>query len=108
MRHAALPMLALMLAAGLAACATPAPSGTSGPSAPADAGVTTPAPSSDTCGASMYAELIGKPIDGSGVPGPSRLVRHILPDTRVTMDYIGQRMNIEADAAGVIRKINCG
>jgi hypothetical protein len=101
MKYAAM----LMLVLGLGACATPAPSG---PSAPADAGATTPAPSADTCGASMYTELIGKPLDGSGVPGPSRLVRHILPNSQVTMDYIGQRMNIEANAQGVIQKINCG
>ena len=56
----------------------------------------------------MYGELIGKPIDGPGVPGESRLNRLIRPGTQVTMDYIAQRMNIEANAAGMIQKINCG
>ena len=53
-------------------------------------------------------DLIGKPLNGPGVPGPSRSVRHITPGTQVTADYIAQRMNIEADAAGMISKINCG
>ena len=67
-----------------------------------------PSAANDTCGASMYAELIGKSINGPGVPGPSRSVRHILPNMQVTMDYAAQRMNIEADGAGMIRKVNCG
>jgi hypothetical protein len=91
-------------AAMLAACAS-APSAPAVPDAP-DAAI--PSSANDTCGASMYAELIGKPIDGQGVPGESRLNRRILPGTQVTMDYIAQRMNMEADAAGMIRKINCG
>lgn len=56
----------------------------------------------------MYGALIGKLIDGPGVPGESRLNRLIRPGTQVTMDYVAQRMNIEANAAGVIQKINCG
>jgi hypothetical protein len=56
----------------------------------------------------MFAELIGKPIDGPGVPGESRLNRHIKPGTQVTMDYVAQRMNIEADAQGVIQRVTCG
>jgi hypothetical protein len=67
-----------------------------------------PTPSNDTCGASMYCELIGKLIDGPGVPGESRLNRLVRPGTQVTMDDIAQRMNIEANAAGAIQRINCG
>lgn len=94
----------LLLALAAAACAA-----TPTETAPAaDAGAVVPSPTTDTCGAGMFAALIGKPIDGGGVPGASRLVRHILPGTQVTMDYIAQRMNIEADAGGIIRKINCG
>ena len=91
-------------AAMLAACAS-APSTPPVPDAP-DAAI--PSSANDTCGASMYAELIGKPIEGKGVPGEGRLNRHIRPGTQVTMDYLAQRMNIEADGAGTIRKINCG
>ncbi len=92
------------VAAMLAACTSTAPA----PAVPDAPDAAIPSSANDTCGASMYAELIGKPIDGRGVPGESRLNRHIRPGTQVTMDYIAQRMNIEADAAGAIQKINCG
>jgi hypothetical protein len=93
----------LMFALAMAACTSaPAPAPVDKP----NDGL--PAAENDTCGAGMYANLIGKPIDGPGVPSSSRLYRHILPGTQVTMDYTAQRMNIEADAEGVIRKINCG
>lgn len=101
MKLAAPLMLAFVLAAACAS--TPAP-----PPAPDAPGASTPSAANDTCGASMYAELLGQPISGKGVPGASRLTRHILPGTQVTMDYVAQRMNIEADAGGIIRKINCG
>ena len=94
----------LMLALILAACTSAPPP----PATPDASGATLPSSANDTCGASMYAELLGQPINGKGVPGASRLTRHILPGTQVTMDYVAQRMNIEADAGGVIRKINCG
>ena len=94
----------LLLALSLAACSSPPPA----VETPADPNAALPGPSNDTCGASMYGELIGKPIDGPGVPGESRLNRLIRPGTQVTMDYIAQRMNIEANAAGMIAKINCG
>lgn len=91
------------MAIGMAACAAgPAPA----LDEPANAGL--PSASNDTCGATMFAELIGKPIDGPGVPSESRLNRHILPGTQVTMDYVAQRMNIEANAQGVIQRLNCG
>ncbi len=94
----------LTLAVLLAACtSTPPP-----PAVPDAPGATTPSAANDTCGASMYAALIGQPINGQGVPGESRLTRHILPGTQVTMDYVAQRMNIEANANGTITRINCG
>lgn len=96
---------AAILAGALLAACTSAPEPAPVPDAP-DA--TTPSAANDTCGASMYKELIGQPIDGPGVPGESRVVRHIMPDSQVTADYISQRMNIEAGEDGKIRKINCG
>lgn len=93
----------LTLAVLLAACTSAPP-----PAVPDAPGATTPSTANDTCGASMYAALIGQPISGKGVPGASRLTRHILPGTQVTMDYVAQRMNIEADASGTITRINCG
>ena len=88
----------------VSACtSTPAPPPT--PDAP-DAVL--PSAANDTCGAGLYKELIGQPINGPGVPGPSKLARHIVPGSQVTADYVAQRMNIEADIGGKIRKINCG
>jgi hypothetical protein len=92
------------VAAMLAACAA-TPLAPAVPDAP-DAAV--PSSPNDTCGASMYEELIGQSINGPGIPGPSNLVRHIVPGSQVTADYVAQRMNIEADIGGKIRKINCG
>lgn len=99
MKFAGSMLLVLMVTA----CAS-----TPAPDAPSDPDAAIPSSVNDTCGASMYSELIGKRIDGPGVPGESRLNRHIRPDSQVTADYIAQRMNIEADAQGVIQKINCG
>jgi hypothetical protein len=67
-----------------------------------------PSTANDTCGARLFAELIGKPINGQGVPGESRLNRHILPNSKVTMDYVPQRTNFRADGGGIIREITCG
>ena len=93
-----------MLAASLGACASAAPE----PAIPDAPDAAIPSTANDTCGAGLFKELIGKPINGPGVPGESRVVRYIKPGTQVTMDYIGQRMNIEANDAGLIQKINCG
>lgn len=100
MMRAAMMTCVLALAAACAAAPNP------GPAEPATPGL--PALTEDTCGASMFGELIGKDIDGPGVPGESRLNRHIKPGTQVTMDYVAQRMNIEADAQGVIQRVTCG
>lgn len=99
MMRAAMMTCVLVLAAACAA----GPETTEEPDNPA-----LPSAANDTCGASMFGELIGKPIDGPGVPSEGRLNRHILPGTQVTMDYIAQRMNIEADARGVIQRVTCG
>lgn len=95
--------MTLAMAIAVTACAAGPAAAPSEPANPA-----LPSAANDTCGSTMFAELIGKPIDGPGVPGESRLNRHILPGTQVTMDYIAQRMNIEANAKGVIQRINCG
>ena len=97
------PAATMLLVPPMAACTSP-PRAVEAPSSPNAA---LPTPSNDTCGASMYCERIGKPIDGPGVPGESRLNRLVRPGTQVTMDDIAQRMNIEADAAGAIERITC-
>jgi hypothetical protein len=100
MRAAAMTCALAILAAACAAAPGPMPAEPDNPALPSAA--------NDTCGATMFAELVGKPIDGPGVPGESRLNRHIRPGTQVTMDYQPQRMNIETNAQGIIQRINCG
>ena len=65
-------------------------------------------PAEDACGAARYAALVGQPIASAGAPEPSADVRHIRPDTQVTMDYRADRLNIDIDAAGVVTGVRCG
>lgn len=73
---------------------------------PAPAPVT-PDPAADTCNKAQYAALVGKPATDPGVPPASRDVRHIRPDTQVTMDYRPDRLNIIIDDKGVITELKC-
>lgn len=100
MRAVAMTIALGVLASACAAAPEPMPAEPDNPALPSA--------ENDTCGAGMFANLVGQPLDGPGVPGESRLNRHIRPGTQVTMDYIAQRMNIEADAQGIIQRINCG
>jgi hypothetical protein len=70
--------------------------------------VTATMPTDDECGASQHAALVGKPATDPGVPAESRDVRHIRPDSQVTMDFSPQRLNVDIDAAGVITGFRCG
>ena len=65
------------------------------------------APVADACGAAQYAALVGKPVTEPGVPPEGPTVRHIRPDTQVTMDFRPDRLNIDIDAAGVITGFRC-
>ena len=67
-----------------------------------------PPEQADACKAKSYAGLVGKPATDPGVPSPGRLVRHIRPDSIVTMDYVFARLNIEIDATGAITGVRCG
>lgn len=90
------------------ACAT-APESTPAPKAPdaANAAVMPPA-QADACKASTHTGLVGKPATDSDVPPPSNLVRHIRPDSIVTMEYVFARLNIEIDTQGIITAVRCG
>lgn len=90
------------------ACAT-APESTPAPKAPdaANAAVIPPA-QADACKASSYTGLVGKPATDPDVPPPSNLVRHIRPDSIVTMEYVFARLNIEIDTKGTITAVRCG
>ncbi len=65
-------------------------------------------PPEDACNTAQYAGLIGGPADAAGVPVASPQVRHIRPDTQVTMDYSPTRLNIDISAEGVITGFRCG
>lgn len=85
--------------------ATPEPA----PPTPPPADVATPAPPvEDSCQMAQYSGLVGKPITEPGVPAEGAGVRHIGPNTQVTMDYRPDRLNIDIDANGVITGFRCG
>jgi|SRR5471032_848943 len=61
----------------------------------------------DTCRAASFHYLIGKPastLDGMRFAQP---MRHITPDTAVTMDYHAGRLNVESNDKGVITRLYC-
>jgi hypothetical protein len=62
----------------------------------------------DTCGRIALEPLIGREADHPDVPAPSPLVRHIRPDSQVTMDFRPERLNLEINADGVIVRLRCG
>jgi len=116
-------LLPLAVALCLAACASGPPLGAgAAPAAPTGTQLkkdpdAVPRPPvdkmdvSDACGAAKLAPFIGKPETTPGVPAASTtrpIVRHLYPDSIVTMDFSETRLNIELDAKGVILKARCG
>jgi hypothetical protein len=95
-------LIALGLLASICACQTPAPASADPP------GGSLPGAAEDTCGARKLSAFIGKPITSPGVPPASREVRHVAPDSVITMDFSPQRLNIKTDKDGIIRQIQCG
>lgn len=65
-------------------------------------------PEDDTCNAARYAHLIGRPIDMPGMVEESADLRHIYPDSQVTMDFRPDRVNFRIDEDGRIAEITCG
>jgi len=108
--------LALLAGAALMACSPasepapetpavdPAASVEPAPAPPVDPAAAT----GDECGASTHAALIGKPLTEPGVPAEGPSVRHIRPDSQVTMDFSPTRLNVHVDAAGMITEFRCG
>lgn len=89
---------ALMLTA--TACATaPAPAPDNGPILPSVA--------DDTCNARQYAAQLGQPATSASVPPAGPHVRHIHPDSAVTMDLSPQRLNVMIDGAGKVYAFRC-
>jgi hypothetical protein len=65
-------------------------------------------PPDDACNIAQYTALIGKPATDPAVPPASPDVRHIRPDTQVTMDHRPDRLNIDINADGIITAFRCG
>lgn len=61
----------------------------------------------DTCGAGSFSYLIGKPASALDGLRFSQPMRHIAPNTAVTMDYRAERLNIESNDKGVITRLYC-
>ena len=99
--------LFLLAFAALTACATP-PASTSSRGPDASEPVVIPPEQEDACKAKSYQGLVGKPASDPGVPPAGRLVRHIRPDSVVTMDYVFARLNIDIDPANTIIAVRCG
>ncbi|MFY2762621.1 I78 family peptidase inhibitor [Arenimonas sp. MALMAid1274] len=116
-------ILALGLAAGLAACATPADTDASAASTPAPAApvasapATEPAPTAEepamTCVAEKGQWAKGNVADEALVAkvkadtGSDR-VRVIQPGMAVTMDYREDRLNLDVDADNRVTAVRCG
>jgi hypothetical protein len=84
---------------------TAAPAPEAAPPAEAPPAATPP---EDACSMAAYASFVGQPATAEGVPPEGPSVRHIRPDTQVTMDFRPDRLNIDINAEGVITGFRCG
>ncbi|WP_417491976.1 I78 family peptidase inhibitor [Maricaulis sp.] len=95
-------LLPVLSALAVSACATTTP----------DSGGTTTLPgfdnTGDPCGAVAREYLIGQPVSEVDLESLARLVRPIHPGQPVTMDYRGERLNLDLDGDGVIVRLWCG
>lgn len=88
----------------LSACAAPqAPVGQ--PARPIEPAQTCQAqPASAAVGQTATARVVEQARQQSG----SRMARVIRPGQAVTMEYSGDRLNIDVNAAGVVTRVRCG
>ena len=99
--------VSMCLALFAAACAPKAPSEeASTPAATEEQQAALP--EDDTCNAARYGHLIGRPITMPGMIEESADLRHIYPDSQVTMDFREDRVNFKIDEDGRIAEITCG
>lgn len=62
---------------------------------------------SDTCNSASYSSLIGANIAAVTLPADLNM-RLVWDNDPVTNDYVAERINVEVDGQGFIRRINCG
>lgn len=102
------PMMASAALAGvviLAGCTTP---GGNQPTSPMP-----PPPPGTACNAQGAQFAVGKTAGASVIEDArqrsgSYMARILRPNQVVTMEFNAQRLNLEVDAAGVIKKVRCG
>ncbi|MGI3169424.1 I78 family peptidase inhibitor [Pseudooceanicola sp. C21-150M6] len=72
--------------------------------------VDVPAAPEDSCGAASYQALVGQGraavAEAGLVAGPD--VRILGPESVVTMDFRGDRLNILLDDSGLVERVSCG
>lgn len=71
------------------------------------------APAAHDCSAEAVPGLLGKPASAERVEqarqqSGAKRVRVLAPADAVTLDYNPQRLNIDIDEAGLIRRLSCG
>lgn len=82
--------------------------------APTDAsGKATEAPPVGSCDATQVQSLVGQPSSDAVArqaqqDAGAREVRTLGPQDMTTMEFVGERLNIEVDAKGVITGVRCG
>jgi len=102
------PMMAGATLAGLVILAGCTTSGGNQPTSPMP-----PPPPGTACNAQGAQFAVGKTAGASVVEDArqrsgSYMARILRPNQVVTMEFNAQRLNLEVDAAGVIKKVRCG
>lgn len=103
-------LFAVALAAGLGGCAFESPQvGGFGKAktviAPPSSGLDDPSEAT-ACGAENYMGLVGRDWDGTvKLPPRARLIHH---GDYVTQDYVPERLNIDLDEKGRVKRVWCG
>lgn len=70
-------------------------------------------PPSSACNAAAAQAAIGKPATASVMEearraANARMVRMLRPGQVVTLEFNAERLNLEVDAANVVRRASCG
>ena len=111
-----MPLLALCATLALAACSSTPPTESASSStaeSPAMPSTTTPPMLAEECKAEPAQQFVGKVAsaevaENARIASGSKTVRVIKPGMAVTMDYRGDRLNINVDADNKIASVNCG
>ncbi len=77
-------------------------------SSTSDTSASAPKGAEDSCRSNRYTHLIGRPIDMPGMPEETGTLRHIYPDSQVTMDHRPERANFQINDEGRVSAVTCG